>query len=297
MPDIMRTPRNCSKHLRTRAPGHFSSLPKPPWAAVKDAVPELAAHFQSASDAVVRKLAGEALLSCVDAQLKTDYPADADVLYESAHTHMKAWNDAIYQLFQKAPASYRVNQISGEILEVQGKYSEAAAEYRAAIAKNPRALNLHFRLGRVLLLDSQGPEALEAARREFEAELTLNAGDAAAEYEVGQILIAQANPEAAHAHLEKALTLRPDFVEALIAVAKTRLGEKRYPEAIELLRRAVKLQPRSESAHYALMVAYRNSGDLAGANNEKQTLDSLQTSPAGEFTDFLKKLGGKQPPQ
>jgi tetratricopeptide (TPR) repeat protein len=257
------------------------------------AVPQLAATFANEAGAELRKLAGEALVSCVESNLKSDYPSDADVLYQAARTHLKAWNDVVYQMFQKTPASYRVNQISAEILEIQGKYSEAAAEFRKAIEKNPRALDLHFRLGRAILIGSQGPEALETARREFEAELALNAEDAAAEYEVGQILTAQGKAEAGAGHFERALALRPDFAEALIAVARARLNGKHYPEAISLLKRALELQPRNEAAHYSLMLAYRNSGDLEAAKREKTLLDEIQKPPEGEFTEFLKKLGEK----
>ena len=107
---------------------------------------------------------------------------------------MKAWNDAVFQMYQKTPASFRVNQLSGEIFEMQGRYQEAAAEYRKAIQKNPAALNLHFRLGRALLLQSHDPANLREARKEFEAELALNPRDAVAEYQVGQILLAEQNP-------------------------------------------------------------------------------------------------------
>ncbi len=261
------------------------------------AVPRLAAAFADAAGPELRRLAGEALLSCVESNLKADYPSDADVLYQSARAHLRAWNEAVYQMFQKTPASYRVNQISGEILEIQGKYHEAAAEYRKAIEKNPRALDLHFRLGRVILIDAQGPVALENARREFEGELALNSGDAAAEYEVGQILIAQGKRDAGVSRLERAWALRPDFVEALVAVGRARLENKEYPDAISLLNRAVKLQPRNETAHYSLMMAYRNSGDLEAAKREKAVLDELQKPPEGEFTEFLKKLGEKPPKQ
>jgi tetratricopeptide (TPR) repeat protein len=260
-----------------------------------EAVPRLAAAFAHPVDATIRRFTGEALLSCIESNLRTDYPSDADVLYQSARAHLRAWNDIVYQMFQKNPGSYRVNQMSGEIFEIQGKYREAATEYRKAIEKNPRALDLHFRLGRVILIDSQGPDALENARREFEAELALNAGDAAAEYEVGQILIAQSRRDAGANHLERALTLRPDFVEALLAVGRARLQDKRYEEAISLLNRAVKLRPQSEPAHYSLMMAYRNSGDLEAAKREKAILDQLQKPPEGEFTEFLKKLGEKSP--
>lgn len=275
----------------------FMALVQAATGACSVALPPLASAFAKAADPVLHKLTGEALMSCVESNLKADYPADADVLYQSARAHMKAWNDVVYQMFQKTPASYRVNQISGEILEIEGKYHEAAAEYRKAIEKNPGALDLHFRLGRVILIDSQGPAALEDARKEFEAELALNAGDAAAEYEIGQILTAQGKRDAGVIHFERALALRPDFVEALLAVGKARADAKRYPEAISLLEQAVKLQPRSEPAHYNLMIAYRNGGDTEAARREKAVLDELQKPPEGEFTEFLKKLGEKPPKQ
>jgi tetratricopeptide (TPR) repeat protein len=257
------------------------------------AIPRLAAAFTGAAEPALSKLAGEALVSCVESNLNADYPSDADVLYQSARTHLRAWNDVVYQMFQKTPASYRVNQISAEIFEIQGRYPDAAVEYRKAVEKNPKALDLHFRLGRVILMDSQGPEALENARREFESELKLNAGDAAAEYELGQILSVQGKAGDSITHFERALQLRPDFAEAMIAVAKARLNNKQYPDAIALLNRAIKVQPRNEAAHYSLMLAYRNSGDAEGAKREKALLDELQKPPEGEFTEFLKKLGEK----
>jgi tetratricopeptide (TPR) repeat protein len=275
----------------------FAALTKAASGECASVLPQLTSAFQENTNLDVRRLAGEALLSCVDSQLKRDYPADADVLYGSAHAHLKAWNDAVYQMFQKTPASYRVNQLSGEILETQGKYGEAAAEYRKAIAKNPQAVNLHFRLGRVLLIDSQSADALEAARKEFEAELAMNAEDAAAEYEIGQILLAQGKPESGKTHLKRALALRSDFTEAMLAVAKLRMQAKQYAEAIALLERAIKVQPRNEAAHYNLMLAYRNSGDTAGTAREKKALDALQKPAEGEFTEFLKKLGEKPPKQ
>ena len=227
------------------------------------------------------------------AQLEKEYPADPDVLYVSAGYHMKAWNNVIYRMYQNAPSSYRVDQLSAEVFETQGKYGEAVAEYRKAIEKNPVAIDLHYHLGRALLQQSHDPAALELARKEFEAELRLNPADAVAEYQVAQILTAeQKKPEAA-AHFERAATLNPDFPEALIAVAKLRSDAKRYPDAIDLLEKAVKVQPRNETAHYNLMLAYRGAGRTADAQREKTELDKLQKPPEGEFTNFLKKLGDK----
>lgn len=267
------------------------------------AEPELERQFQMQTSGEFQRLAGLALSQChlgrgrypeafgVLAQLNKSFPADADVLYQTARFHMKAWNDAVFQMFEKTPASFRVNQLSAEIFEIQGKYSEAIAEYRKSIEKNPKALNLHFRLGRALLMESHSAEALERARHEFEAELQLNPNDAAAEYQVGQVLVAQQQPAAAALRYERAVELSPQFPEALLALGKIRSEQKRYDESIRLLRRAAGLIPTSEAVHYALMIAYRNAGRTAEAMQAKETLEKLQRPPEGEFTDFLRRLG------
>ncbi len=283
--------------------GLFLALTKAAMGECDAAIPELAKAFSGGRE---RRLAGLSLAQChiaakrfaeagaVVAPLEKEFPADADVLYVSANYHMKAWNDAIYRMYQKAPASYRVDQLSAEVFETQGKYAEAIAEYRKAIEKNPKAIDLHYRLGRALLLQSHDAANLDQALKEFAAELSLNPSDAVAEYQVAQILVSQQKKSEAAAHFERAAELRPDFPEALIAVAKLRSDGKRYPDAIMLLQRAIKLQPRSETAHYNLMMAYRNAGRTADAEREKAELDKLQKPPEGEFTDFLKRLGDKK---
>jgi tetratricopeptide (TPR) repeat protein len=259
------------------------------------------------SDGPLRKLTGLALARCrigagrlddaaaILNRLRAQDPADADVLYETARLQMRAWNETIRQLYEKAPASFRVNELSGDILETQGQYAEAAAEYRKAIAKNPRALNLHFQLARALLNSSHEPETLAAALKEIEAEIALNPSDAVAIYQAGRILEVSQRSAEAESRFEQALKLRPDFVEALCALGTLRNEARRSAEAIPLLERAVELAPPSEAAHYALMIAYRNAGRMDDARREKTRLDELHKTPDGEFSDFLKKLGEKPP--
>ena len=227
------------------------------------------------------------------AKLEQDFPGDADVLYVAANYHMKAWNDTIYRMYQTVPSSWRTDQLSAEVFETQGRVPEAIAEFRKAINKNPRGINLHYRLGRAILQQSHDPAGLEEARREFDAELALNPSDAVAEYQVAQIFATQGKRADSATRYERAALLRPDFPEALIAVAKLRSEARRYPEAVELLEKAVRLQPRSEPARYALMLAYRNAGRPDDARKAKGELDKLQKPPEGEFTDFLKRLGEK----
>lgn len=272
----------------------------------KAALPRLTATF---ADATLSRLTGLAAAKCYSLtgdeanafsllqRLEQRYPNDPDVLYLSAKLHMKAFNDATFAMFQHAPSSYRVHELSGEIFEVQNRYSDAVSEYRKAIELNPSAPELHFRLGRAILLQSHDSGALQQASNEFESELKLSPEDGACEFQLGQIAQVQGKTIDAKSHFERAVSLSPEFVQALIALGKIDSQEKRYPEAIRLLGRATQIQPANESAHYALMTAYRDSGQMDKAKSEKVILDRLQKPPEGEFSEFLKKLGEKPPEQ
>jgi tetratricopeptide (TPR) repeat protein len=237
------------------------------------AEPDLESALRTASGDLL-KLTALALAQCriaesrfdeaagVIAKIRAAYPGDADVLYLAARLQMRQWNDTIYQLYRQAPGSFRVNQISAEVLETQGRFSEAVEA-----------------------------GALELALKEFQAELALNPHDAVAEYQVAQIFQAQGKASQASAGFERAIALDPKFAEALVALGKLRMEQKNDAEAISLLFRAVSIAPGSESARYSLMMAYRNAGRMEEARREKAELDKLQKTPEGEFTDFLKKLG------
>jgi hypothetical protein len=104
-----------------------------------DAMPALERRYEAPG---LRRLASLALIQCliaadripdalpVAARLESEFPADADVLYQSARLHMRAFNDAVSRMYQRAPSSFRVNQLSGELFELQGRVPEAMAEYR-----------------------------------------------------------------------------------------------------------------------------------------------------------------------
>lgn len=272
----------------------------------KAALPRLTATF---ADPTLSRLTGLAAAKCYslagdDAnafsllqRLEQRFPNDPDVLYLSAKLHMKAFNDATFAMFQRIPSSYRVHELSAEIFEVQSRYTDAVAEYRKAIELNPKAPELHFRLGRAILLQSHNPEALDQAANEFRSELKLSPEDGACEFQLGQIAQVQGKTTDAKSHFERAVSLSPEFVQALIVLGKIYSQEKRYPEAIGLFARATQIQPANESAHYALLTAYRDSGQMDKAKLEKTILDRLQKPPEGEFSEFLKKLGEKPPEQ
>jgi tetratricopeptide (TPR) repeat protein len=289
------------KNAKDPAGRAFLALSQAALGDCKSALPGLIADY---ADPILSRLTGLAAVKCDTAnafariaRLEERFPNDPDVLYTAAKLHMKAFNDATFAMFQRAPASYRVHELSAEIFEVQNRYVDAVAEYRKAIELNPGAPELHYRLGRALLLQSHDSAVLEQAASEFRSELKVSPEDSACEFQLGQIAQVKGNTAEAKSHFARALAFSPNFVQALIASGKLCSQEKDYKQAISLLSRATALQPANETAHYALLTAYRDLGDMERAKAEKATLDRLQKPPQGEFSEFLKKLGEKQPEQ
>src|SRR5260221_10096530 len=99
-------------------------------------------------------------------------------------------------------------------------------------------------------MQSHAPETLAQAQEEFEAELRLNPADAVAEYEIGQVLLAENKPREAAPRFERALATSPDFGEALLAVAKIRADAQGYDEVGPLPEPPGPLQPRDAGAAY-----------------------------------------------
>ena len=252
------------------------------------AIDELRLQAYRNADPEIKRLSGLAVVRCLLVynriseampmltNLRSLFPDDPDVLYESTQVLNRAWNAAVRDLRQKAPQSFRLNQLAAENFENQARYSEAAAEYRKAIEKDPAGLSLHYRLGRVLMLGGHDPESVAAARQAFEAELKLNPWDAIAEFQIGQTYAAAQDNAKASDHFERALQLAPKFAEGMIALGKLKVADQSFKEAIALLERAVELQPMSEAAHYNLMLAYRAAGKNKQADREQAEVKKLQ---------------------
>src|SRR6058998_3557549 len=83
--------------------------------------------------------------------LSREFPNDPEVLYLTVHLYSDLSIRASQKLLQTAPESYQVHLLNAEALETQGKWQEAAAEYRTVLSQNPRVPGIHYRMGRLLL--------------------------------------------------------------------------------------------------------------------------------------------------
>jgi tetratricopeptide (TPR) repeat protein len=263
----------------------------------KDALPYLEKDYPRVAEPQLRRVLGTDAVRCnmvlnrpdraVDSirSLSRDFPDDPEVLYLSSQVYSELSTRASQRLLMTAPGSPQAHQLNAEVLEMQEKPNEAVEEYRKVLALNPRAPGIHYRIGRLLLAGPPGPTTLDDARREFEEELTIDPGSAAAEYELGEMARQARHWDQAIEHFARAAQLEPEFTETFIGLGKSLVSAGRAQDAVAPLENAVKLEPRNPNAHYQLSFAYRRLGRAEEAQKElaayKETHEkSVQTQRA-----------------
>ena len=87
--------------------------------------------------------------------LNREFPHDPDVLYVSVHTYSDLSTWAAQELAATAPNSYQARQLNAEALELQGKWDQAASEYKRILQQDPRMPGIHFLLARLLAFQAE----------------------------------------------------------------------------------------------------------------------------------------------
>lgn len=215
------------------------------------------------------------------AVLTREFPQDPDVLYAATHAFSDLSMKSSQDLARNAPFSFQVHELNAEALEIQGRWEEAATEYRKILDINPMLPGVHARLGRALLSKPQ-PSATDAAqaKKAFEEELEIDPRNAAAEYVLGQLAADSKDSASAILHFGKATKLDASFSEAYLGLGTSLNSAKRFPEAISPLETYEKMAPDSPTGHYQLAVAYAGAGRKEDANREaalqRQSSDALE---------------------
>jgi tetratricopeptide (TPR) repeat protein len=200
--------------------------------------------------------------------LNREFPRDPEVLYLAVHLFSDLSVRASQQLLFTSPGAYQVHELNAEALETQGRWKEAAMEYREVLKKNPLLPGIHYRLGRLLLSQPRTTTSRDEARREFEEELKLNPKNPGAEYVLGELAREDEQWPAAIEHFSHAAKLDAGFGDAFIGLGRSLISGGRPAEAIAPLEIAEKLLPDNPAAHFHLATAYRLTGRKPDADRE-----------------------------
>lgn len=246
----------------------------------EEALPLLKSANSRAVESDLRRKAGLATVRCAmkvedtDAAVRAllllnrDFPRDPDVLYVTTHAYSDLATRASQKLAISAPSSYQARELYAESLEIQGKWSEAADQYRKILAAHPDLPGIHYRLGRIILSEPPTATTGADAAHEFEAELKLDPNNADAEYVLGELARQSEHWGDAVTHLSRATKLDPGFAIAYLGLGMSLNSEEKFADSIAPLEKYVKLQPNDPAGHYQLAVACARSGRKEEAEKE-----------------------------
>jgi tetratricopeptide (TPR) repeat protein len=177
----------------------------------------------------------------------------------------------------------------GSELQEQGRFAEAVAHYRRAIAIRPDYPPAHSNLG--VALRAQGH--VEAAIEQYEEAIRLYPGYPDARHNLANALQMHGNELASRgsldqgiSHLRRAVELRPDDAATRYDLATALLEAGKVKDAVRELRAVLERTPNSVEAHNNLGIALAQEGRLDEAIEQFQHALKLQPG----FSDARRNL-------
>ncbi len=149
----------------------------------------------------------------------------------------------------------------GSSLYLEGKLREAAAEFEAALAVNPRLVMAHINL---IALYGQLDQS-DKAEQHFKSAIELDPGWVETYYNWGMFLVRHDRKAEAAPLFQKAVEINPDYAEARIQLALLLDDSGRYKEATAHYEQVLKANPNNRQAHYFLARDLLKSGRVEEA--------------------------------
>jgi tetratricopeptide (TPR) repeat protein len=164
---------------------------------------------------------------------------------------------------------------------------EAVAQYRQAIALDPKNIIPRVSLANALL--SQGK--LDEAIVESQDAIALDPRNAAARVSLGNALELQLKPAAAILEYLDAIALDPRDAAAHTSLGNALQSQGKFDEAIAEYRKAIALDPRDAAAHTSLGNALQSQGKLDEAIAEYREAVQLMAASIASYAPSLRVEG------
>ncbi len=207
-------------------------------------------------------------------------PQNTDVILRLARISMsqKYFEDSIPLLesgVKLAPQRADLHAALGESYFTSGKTEKAIEEFQTFIELAPSAQSYAFmgfayrHLGR-----------FDDARAYFQKGLKRNPRDASCLFNLGYLEEQRGNHASAEVFFQQALRAQPDFPDALMELADLRITNKRFDEAVVLLKKYVKASRDPASGYYKLAMVERALHQTQAAERDLHVFQTLSKTSA-----------------
>lgn len=206
-------------------------------------------------------------------------PRNTDVIFLMARLSMKQafYGDAIPLLeegLKIAPKRPNLLAALGESYFMMGRVEQAKQTFQTLIEVDPSATSYSF-MGLWYRHEGQFDEAVKY----FERGLKADPHNAACLYNLGYIATRQGRYDAGEKWLTEALAIQPDYVDALRELANLKMQQKKFAEALPILRKCAQLDPDPGPIYYRLGESERNLHQTEAAERDLKIFQTLSKNP------------------
>lgn len=174
----------------------------------------------------------------------------------------------------------------GQIYQAYGFNNAALTCYTDAARLDSQSFRWFYYSG--YLLQKNGNA--ESAAREYQRALTLKPTDVPALLRLGNVELTLYHLDAAKQSFAKAMTERHSSAAALTGMGKVALFQHRYGAALKYFTQALALDPRASSIHYQLAMTYRNLGDLIQMREQLKARGDVEPTIQDPLLDEISDL-------
>jgi tetratricopeptide (TPR) repeat protein len=152
--------------------------------------------------------------------------------------------DPLFDGLQEFVAGERVYLARGKLAFEAGRYAEAAAEFRKAVAAKPDSVTALINFGAAL---TQAGD-VKGAAEQFEAALRIEPGKVNAHYNLAVLLAGENKHSEAISHLRSALRAEPNDLNARLLLARELSKSEQLEESLVEFSRVAQTDPNIEGA-------------------------------------------------
>lgn len=196
---------------------------------------------------------------------------------QAYHTEEALWRDTI----AKNPTAWIAHNNLGVVCNQQGRKSEAAGHFQAAIRYNPNSPEAHANLG----VWFQGQGDADRAIDEYRKCIALKPQLYDTQYNLGLLLLQRGELEEAAQRFTDAVHYRPQMADAHLMLGDVLVAQQQLQPAIAEYRAALAINPAMANAYTRLGWVYTNLGAFGDARTALH--DAVRLNPADAHAQAL----------
>ena len=206
--------------------------------------------------------------------LEQQQPTNPELIYIAYRLYSDLAGESMLSLSLVAPNSAQMHAVLAHENAMQNKNEAAIAEYRKALAIDPKLPGADYELANLLRNANDVKQQAEAASI-FQAALKANPDDEPSLVALGDMALKQGNFKESKSYFDRALKINPNDSEANFGLAKTLIGMNQPKQALPILEKTVQLDPTNASAHFRLATLYRQQGRQQDARKQLEIFQRL----------------------